>query len=261
MGRQLVALRLTYAARVMLAPAEPFDPENVKRIVSDSTSYEPTGPPWTVVGIVDDIRFFSTGEESASIVYFPYGQLRSASRSQVFVFRTASSDAKVSAALRDIVVSGSPDSRVDDVFTMTEALRSSMAAKIALTLVAFASIAVGGLALLLASISAYSVTSLSVGHRSAETAIRSAVGASPWTMVKTLVSRDLVWIGAAMVVGIACARLSVVMLAQMVDGIVAPGYRTYTAVVIGVGTSIGVAWFVPLRNAIYANPGAELRSE
>jgi putative ABC transport system permease protein len=122
-------------------------------------------------------------------------------------------------------------------------------------------VAFGGLALLLASLGTYGVTSFAVGQRRREIAIRMAVGGSRATILREILSSSLVTIVAAALVGLLMAIPASQAMGALLYGV---GRFDVTAFISSVAVLLGtavVACAIPAWKAIQADLSSALRSD
>jgi predicted permease len=144
------------------------------------------GDPWTVVGVVGDVRQRSLGAEPEATFYVSSAQLPR--RSMDVVVRTASDPAAALPALRDAVWAVDPDIPIARAAPMTDLVRESEADDRfrALLMWVFAALAV-----LLAAVGIFGVTARTVAARSREIGIRTALGARSGSLVALVVREGL----------------------------------------------------------------------
>ncbi len=210
----------------------------------------------TVVGVVGNVRFFST-DSMRPLVYVPYEQKNAWSGMEAVV-RTGGSPAAVAGGLRRAVHAIDPELPVANLRTLRGAFRESVATRrfgtTLLELFAF-------LALLLASIGIYGVLAYLVTRRRREIGVRMALGASRRD-IRVLVLREaLVVVGFGLVAGLAGAlALSRLMrtLLYEVSGIDAVVFLAVPLILAAV--ALAASW-LPARRAASVDPVVTLRAE
>jgi putative ABC transport system permease protein len=158
---------------------------------------------WEVVGIVGDVRNQRLDRVPRPQVYVPMDQ--SPAGSMTVVMRSTNHDPlSLARPLRDIVRRLDEEQALADVKTMVQVVDDSSARWRVST---YLFLGFGGVALVLALIGLYSVTSFSVTQRSREIALRLALGDSPAGIVR-LILRSLSRVAAAgVVLGLALALI------------------------------------------------------
>src|SRR5262249_20827114 len=150
---------------------------------------------FTIVGVVHNTVFHSLRDGSEPAMYMPFAQRGpSTPYSDVFIgVNSAGGDpALLERSVRAAVAS--IDDNVSVSFqTLAQEIDDSIVEE---RLTALLSGALGGLALLLAAVGVYAVTTYTVGQRRREIAIRIALGATTWTITGVMVRRGA-WLGIA----------------------------------------------------------------
>jgi putative ABC transport system permease protein len=117
------------------------------------------------------------------------------------------------------------------------------------------------LALFLAAIGLYGVVSQSVLQRMRELAVRSALGASPRQILRTVVGGGMHLTAMGVVVGVAGSMVGVRLLQSLFGGVEAGDIRpTIAAAAVLVGAML-VAVYLPARRASALDPVHALRSD
>jgi putative ABC transport system permease protein len=207
-----------------------------------------------IVGVVEDVRYFSAGDSIRPLVYVPLPQCLW--HSMVVTVRTSLPPASLAPSVRVVVARLDPDLAVDDVQTMEQVLNHSRARSrfSAALLSLFAA-----LALVLAVVGTYGVLSYGVTQRRREIGIRMALGARPG-MVLRMVLREA---GGVVVVGLAAGSLGAFALTRLMRGLLyevnAVDAATYTAVAALLAAAAIVASLVPARQAASVDPASTIR--
>jgi putative ABC transport system permease protein len=207
-----------------------------------------------IVGVVEDVRYFSAGDSLRPLVYVPLPQCLW--NSMVVAVRTSLPPESLTPGVRAVVKELDPDLAVDDVQTMEQALNDSMArSRFSAALLAL----FAALALVLAVVGTYGVLSYGVTQRRREIGIRMALGARPG-MVLGMVLREA---GGVVVVGLAAGLLGAFALTRLMRGLLyevsAMDAATYTAVAALLAAAAIVASLVPARQAASVDPVSAIR--
>jgi ABC-type antimicrobial peptide transport system permease subunit len=174
----------------------------------------------------------------------------------ILYVRTSADPASLVGAVRGAVQSVEPNLPLPELRTVAETVATSVYVSRmgALLLGAFA-----GLAVLLAAIGVYSVTSFGVAQRTREIGVRMALGAR-WDDVVALVLKQgmrLVAIGVAF--GVLLAAAAARSLQSFLYGVSSTDATTFTVVPIVLGTVALAACLLPAHRAIKMDPLAALR--
>ena len=220
------------------------------------------GPWLTVVGLGPNVRQRAVEPDPEPVAYLPY-RLRTdpgsaAEQSFVLQVLTTGPPAAFVPQLREAVRSADPDQPVFLVQPLTTWLRESR-----WSYLLFSSLLAGFavVALVLSAVGIYSVTAYSVAQRTQEIGVRMALGALRWQVVRTVMRRTLVQVGAGLALGVAggfaAGRLIESLLVQ-----VSPVDPATLAVVLAVLAGVTAAACVgPARRAAALDPVAALRSD
>jgi putative ABC transport system permease protein len=222
-------------------------------------------PEWaTVVGVVSDVRTYKVaGADMSTImnsihgtVYFPEAQLP-ANAGMSLVVRANTDFASLTRTLRDTVAALAPNVPVSDMRTMDEVVFNSVAAPRS-TMWLFAFFAF--VALLLGIVGVYSVMSYFVAQRTREIAIRMAVGATKWQVMKMVLGQGLNLTVLGIVFGLAGAALFARMLAGLLYGVGPIDPIIFSFVSVTVVAASMLATYIPSRQATGTHPAVALNS-
>ena len=230
----------------------PNEPAIGKRVSIEG----PTGPWLTVVGIVRNTRYNSLGERVPDFIYLPFAQHY---RSEMILqLRTAGATPAMATTLRDLVHTLDPQLPPVTVSSLADDMRivllqSELGAGL---LGVF-----GLLALLLASVGIYGVTSYSVAQRTREMGIRAALGATARDLVILLARQSMrvVLIGA--VIGLLLAFGAAQLLTSQFYGVTSTDPLTFVVMPLLLLSIAMVATLVPARRATRVNPLEALRTD
>lgn len=211
------------------------------------------GPVYTIVGIVGDVRYQNRETpEVRPMMYFPAAA--HPQRSMTLVIR--GSGALSASTMRAAVASLDPALPAPVVTDMDELIGNAMATS-RFALVLFAVFA--GAALMLAAVGVYGVMSYLVRRRTHEFGVRSALGASSGTLLRSVVAGALRLTLAGVAIGLVGAWLLTQSLGSLLFEVSATDPLTF-AVIALVLTAIGVvASALPARRAARADPLVALR--
>jgi predicted permease len=216
-----------------------------------------TAPPWmAVVGVVKHVRNRTLEARSRAEVYWP--QAQRPSRSMALVVRYSRNPLSLVPTIQKEVSAMDPDLPVYRVRTMSEVMGDSVARR-RLSLVLLAVFA--GLALVLASIGIYGVTSYSVNQRQPEIGLRMALGARRSDVLGLVIrqgmSLTLAGLGIGLPAALALTRLmgSLLFAVRPADPLALAG-----ATVLLTALAL-LAIFIPARRATKVDPMVALRYE
>jgi putative ABC transport system permease protein len=209
-----------------------------------------------IVGVVNDVKNTRLKEPSNPEVCIPYAQ--APWTSEYLLVRSRSETAPLVAAVRNALRAVDPDLPLTRVSTMDERLSNSLAGgRVVVVLMAIFAF----VALLMGSVGLYGVISYSVTQRTAEFALRLALGA-PRREIFRLVANGalrLLLIGGAigMLLALGVARL----LGSMVFGISRYDPVTFLGVSLVLLAVVLIASYLPARRATKVDPMVALRYE
>jgi ABC-type antimicrobial peptide transport system permease subunit len=115
------------------------------------------------------------------------------------------------------------------------------------------------IALILAALGVYGVMTYAVRQRTREIGIRLAIGASPRTLVWTIVTTQLGYSLAGIVAGAACAFWLTRLLTSFLFGITPWAPTAFGLAVTLLSVVAGVSAWIPARRAVRIDPSITLR--
>ncbi|OFW22521.1 MAG: hypothetical protein A3H97_06380 [Acidobacteria bacterium RIFCSPLOWO2_02_FULL_65_29] len=212
----------------------------------------------TVVGVVGDAVYRSIREPVRPAVYFPLAQrdgpllfdnfyiaVRSSTESPVLLTRSLT--AALTSVSRDLTLTFRPlAQQVNDSLVQDR-------------LVAMLSGFFGGLALLLAGLGLYGVTSYSVARRRADIGIRMALGAAPAGVVRLVLTRVAVLVGLGVILGVGTSAWASRFVAPLLYGLEPRDPLTLVGAVLVLSAVGALAGWLPARRASRLDPAAVLR--
>jgi len=186
---------------------------------------KPSGPTYTVVGVVGDVRDHDLATAPSATVYVPQvvpidSRVEpGARRTMALVVRTAGPPAAVVSAVRRIVRDLDPTVPIFNVETMRDVVRASTA-RLSLTLTLMT--AAAAITLLLGTIGLYGVMAYMVALRTREFGVRVALGADPRQIARAVAMRGLGLIAVGVAAGFALYAVAAPFLRAFLYG-VTPG--------------------------------------
>jgi putative ABC transport system permease protein len=247
-GAPLVALISESLAKRRLPGQDPIG----KRIYIG-----PAGP-YTVVGVVGDVRQESLALAETDAVYTTPSQWPFPDNPMSLVVRTRSDPATLTSSVRSAVWAVDKDQPIVRVATMESLLAGSAASRrFALSLFE----AFGLAALILAAAGIYGVLAGSVVERWREIGVRSALGASQKAIMGLVLRQGLRMTTVGVIAGIGIAALATRMLATLLFGVSHVDPLTYVGVVVLLVATSVVASALPAWRASRVDPVTALRSD
>ncbi len=214
--------------------------------------------PYTIVGVVGDVRQESLALSDAEAVYVTPGQWPFAESAMSLVVRGRGGLAAAPAAVRAAVWSVDRGQPVVRQALMTELVDAS-AAERRFALVIFQYFA--GAALVLAALGLYGVLAGMVTERTREIGVRAALGASRGNLLGLVLRQGLALAGTGVLVGLAGAVAASAAIGAMLFGVPPLDPVTYLAVVGILAVVAIVACLVPAWRAARVPPALPLRAE
>ena len=216
------------------------------------------GPPYTIVGVVGDVRQMSLARSESDAVYTTSAQWRFTDRVMSLVVRGQGDVAALAPAIRQAVWSVDKDQPIVRVATMSELLATS-AAERRFLLVLFEAFALT--ALVLAAAGIYGVLAGGVAERTREIGVRAALGATRGNILGLIVGQGMSLTGIGIVVGLVGAVISTRALVTLLFGVSRLDPPTYLGVVVLLGAVAVAASVVPAWRAVRVDPASTLRAE
>jgi putative ABC transport system permease protein len=219
------------------------------------------GPPqWiTIVGVAGDVRHFGLDHDDEPAVYTPYPQLmQSWKRWMTLVVRTKESPATLIKTAKQVIWSVDDQIPIAKVRTMSAVMEESSAERefntLLLGIFAF-------MALVLAAVGIYGLTSYSVTQRTYEIGIRMALGANRGNVMKLILGRGLLLTSIAVVIGLAGAAALTRLMQSLLFGVRPTDIGTFAAVSVVLAGVALAASYIPARRATAVDPMVALRYE
>jgi putative ABC transport system permease protein len=229
--------------------------------VNESATAKTTGPPRTIVGVIQNTREYGLFQITPQMVFVPMAQDPETTVS--LLVRTAPGAGNVLASIRQRLATMDADEPVYNARSLEELFRDQHALfrfnTVLLTVFAVA-------ALLLSAIGIYGVIAYAVSQRSREFGIRLALGSSRQKIL-LLVLQNAAWMSAAGIgVGLALAWPSTRLLARALQEsmfltLTRTGPVLYPALCVGMALTMLLACVVPAHRATQADPMETLRGD
>jgi putative ABC transport system permease protein len=217
-----------------------------------------SGPWFTVVGVVADVKQRALGQSRSDAIYITAAQWRFADNARWLVVRTQGDAAALAPAIRRTIWSVDSNQPILHVGTMDQRLRASEAGR-RFALVLFE--AFGIVALVLAAIGTYSLLSGNVNERTREIGVRSALGATRHSIIAMVLQQGMMLAGLGMTIGMIVAAIGSRALVSLLFGISGTDTTTYIGVIaLLAGVSL-IACALPAWRAARVSPSIALQSE
>ena len=219
--------------------------------------YPESDEPWReVIGLVNDVKFNGVERETSMQTYLPYSQ---EPRTGVgLVVRTHGNALAVAASVEEAIHSIDNDLTAYSIWTMDQLLGNSLSQR-RLTLVLLGSFAV--LALLLAAVGVYGVTSYAVRQRTHEFGIRMALGAQAADVLRLILVNGLKVSMMGVALGLGAAFVLTRWMESLLFGVRATDVQTFTAIALLLLSIALLACWIPARRATKVDPMVALRHE
>jgi len=215
-----------------------------------------SGPFLRIIGVAKDGKYFNIAEEPRAFIWDSLNQDYSSNFS--LVVRTAGDPSSLLGSLRSEVRALDPRLPIYEAKTMTEHLRLALfPARVAASVLT----AFGAVALTLAAMGIYGVTSYSVSQRTREIGIRMALGAQTKDVLKLILRNGMVLTAFGVVIGLIGAVLVTRLITSLLFG-VTPRYSGIFAIILGLLIAVALfACYFPARRATKVDPLVALKFE
>jgi putative ABC transport system permease protein len=216
--------------------------------------------PWTIVGIVEDIRQSSLSESPTAQIFIDYRQVPKeeaiAGIGLYFSIRTAGDPADLASGIRALVSQVDPQTMVENIAPMEAVVSNSLSRPrlYAVLLGIFA-----GVAIVLATIGIYGVMAYAVTQRTREIGIRVALGAGRARIMGLVLRQSAAVTVVGIVSGLGGAAALTKSLDQLLFGLTAQDPATFIGVALFFASVSMMAAFVPARRATRVDPLTALR--
>ena len=215
-----------------------------------------TRPAREIVGVVGAVRDTGFDQLPRPTIYFP--ALQSPDQTMSLVVRTSLPPGTILPAIKTAIWSVDKHQPVFDVKSMDEIISGNVSAqRLALQLLGVFAF----LALALAAIGIYGVTSFLVSQRTQEIGVRLALGAQPRDISGLVLSHAAKLVGIGVISGAVAALALTRLLTNLLFGVSASDPLTFVGVGLLLITAAVVASYIPARRAMRVDPMVALRYE
>jgi putative ABC transport system permease protein len=228
----------------------------IGRRVRQAPFPEQPGVTREIVGYVEDAAYRSLREPLSPTLYYCLYQRSEASSSMSLSIRSAGSPTLV---MKPVAAAITQVNR-DLAFSFRPLVDQVNASLIQERLVAMLSGFFGGLALLLAGLGLYGVTSYAVTRRSTELGIRMALGAAPGGVVRLVLQRVGMLMMLGVMLGGSLALYASTLVSALLYGLDARDPVTFAGAIIVLAGIGALAGWIPARRASRIDPAVVLRT-
>jgi putative ABC transport system permease protein len=215
----------------------------------------PTTKIYTVVGVVNDSVYKSARAGFEPVIYFPLAQM-SVPKSLTLAVRVAGgSPAGLAASVGRAVARAMPQAGFTE-HLMTDQLGAAVKQE---RLIAMLAGFFGGLALLLAALGLYGVTSYSVNRQRGEIGIRMALGADRGGVLRMIIGRVVWLVAVGVVLGGALSVWASKFIATLLFNVTPRDPLTFAAAASVLFAAALVAGWLPAQRAASIDPARVLR--
>lgn len=209
-----------------------------------------------VVGVVEDTKIFTLGEDPQPQAYIPVLQFYNPG--MTLNVRAAGDGAVLLPAVRREVQALQPTMPLTNVQTAGQLIAQVLwAPRMGAALLGI----FGLIALVLAAIGIYGVMSYSVNQRTVEFGLRMALGASPRDVLRMVLRQGMLLVACGLLIGIVTALLATRLVGALLVGLSATDPMTYAFISLLLAAVAALAGYVPARRATRVDPMMALRSE
>jgi putative ABC transport system permease protein len=215
-----------------------------------------TKPSREIVGVVGGVRDTGFNQPPRPTIYFP--SLQSPDQTMSLVVRTSLPTSAVLPAIKNAIWSVDKNQPIFAVRSMDEIISGIVSAQrlafLLLGVFAF-------LALVLAAIGIYGVTSYAVSERKHEIGVRMAMGAQRSDVSRLVLGHGTRLAGIGVIGGVVAAMGLTRLLSSLLFGVSAADPLTFTAVALLLTLVALAASYIPARRAMRVDPIVALRHE
>jgi putative ABC transport system permease protein len=212
----------------------------------------------TIVGVVGDVRTTGPAIPAEPEILMPYEQHPGPATSLNLIVRSENLEPLALAeTIRRVIARRSADVPVK-VSTMEGRIETATATPRFRT---FLVVVFAGVALMLAMAGVYSVMAYTVSQRIPELGVRIALGATPASIMRLILSQGAKLAAAGLALGLALSLLSTRMLEGLLFGVPPRDPLTLALVTVAIAVVMLLATYIPGRRAVRVDPIGALRAE
>lgn len=224
-------------------------------IVEEAASFADPAP-LEIVGVVQDAVYRSLREPVPATMYWPVAQqARPPVAISLMVRLRTGSIASISRAVTERVV-GVNSSLTTTIRPFSDIVDAALSQE---RLVARLSGFFGVLALILAALGLYGVTSYSVNRRHTELGIRMALGTTPAAIVRLVLRRVTMLVGIGLVLGTVASLWATKFTSALLFGLAPRDVSTMAGAAFVLAAVAGLSAWLPARRAARIDPASVLR--
>jgi predicted permease len=214
-------------------------------------------PPWQIVGVVTDAAYESLRETAPPTLYLPFEQTeaRSWPSAVVTVRSSTGQPSQIVKAVASAMTAAAPSASL----TFNELNEQISGLAVSERVVALLSAFFGALALLLASVGLYGVTSYGVNSRRTEIGIRIALGADTSSVVLLILRRVALLVGLGIAAGALVSLWASKYVGSMLYGLDARDPVTFAGAAVTMALVGALSAWLPARRATRIDPCEVLR--
>ena len=224
--------------------------------IGQQVSFDEDEPPWTIIGVVGDVRSLNVTKEPQPEAYFPHSQ--QSRNTMTIVVREGVGSADLRSVFRQEVRALDPGLAVYWVEMLEDRIATLMAPqRFYLSLLGL----FAALAIVLASVGLYGVVAYLVSRRTREIGIRVALGASNRNLFQLVAGQGV----RPAVTGIVIGLLGALAIGRLLEGFL---YQvdpwdpfTFTAAAVLLFGIAVLATLLPVRSAMRVSPTEAMRAE
>jgi predicted permease len=213
--------------------------------------------PYTIVGLVENSKYRSLREAAEPIAYLPASQSAESGPRRIIEVRGQGNPSALGPALRDVLREFNPGITVDFA-TLSGQLATSLQRE---RMLAVLSGIFGSVALALAVLGLYGVTSYSVARRRGELGVRIALGAVRARVVRLVLGEVGIVVAIGLVIGAAGARVASTQVAPFLYGTEPADPVVYVGAALVLAAVAFMAGLIPAWRAARVDPIEALREQ
>ena len=218
----------------------------------------PDAPARTIIGVTGNVRHAGLDAKTTLQWYIPERQMFFSDNQEVLVVRTAGDPIALAPAVRRAIAAIDPTQPILKIATMDDVVAASTSQR-RLALVLFGAFAAAALLLAIAGI--YGVLAGSVSERTREIGVRSALGATPASLIGLVVGQGGRLAALGIVLGLAGSFALTRYLQSLLFGVAPNDPATLVGVCVLLSCVTLAACLVPAARAARVDPSAALRAE